>query len=204
MSEKVKKVSKTAQKIQAAATELFANNGFDGTIMDELAAITGANKASIYYHFKNKEGLYDKCMTDLFAEVVDPVIEAVESQTTVIDKLEAFIVQFSISAYQNRQMPAALMREIASGGINMPIKARQQMQRLLFTLREILSAGKASGELDAVDPVATHFMIIGSLCFYISSEPMRLEIESKTKTDPSVQDATAEVVALIKKSLVKS
>ncbi|GKT13028.1 MAG: TetR/AcrR family transcriptional regulator [Thiomicrorhabdus sp.] len=203
MTEKVKKVSKTAQKIQQVATQLFAQNGFDGTIMDELAAVTGANKASIYYHFKNKEGLYDTCMTDLFAKVVDPVIEAVEAHQAVLDKLEAYVVAFSHSAYENRQMPAALMREIASGGVNMPVKARQQMQRLLFTLKDILKAGQDSGELDYVDPVATHFMVIGSLCFYICSEPMRLEIESTTKTDPSVDEATIEMVSLIKRALVK-
>lgn len=203
MTEKVKKVSKTATKIQQAATQLFAQNGFDGTIMDELAAITGANKASIYYYFKSKEGLYDKCMTDLFAEVVNPVIEMVDAQQTILDKLEAFVVAFSHLAYQNRQMPAALMREIASGGMHMPVKARQQMQRLLFTLKDILKAGEASGELDYVDPVATHFMVIGSLCFYICSEPMRLEIESTTKIDPSINEATAEMVSLIKRALVK-
>ncbi|NPA71325.1 MAG: TetR/AcrR family transcriptional regulator, partial [Gammaproteobacteria bacterium] len=52
MSEKQKKPSKTAQLIQHSATKLFAEKGYDGTIMDELASITGANKASIYYHFK--------------------------------------------------------------------------------------------------------------------------------------------------------
>lgn len=202
MAQSKKKVSKTAQVIQDAATELFAKHGFEGTIMDELAAITGANKASIYYHFKNKEGLYEKCMTDLFAKVANAVIDAVEKEQSVLDKLQAFVVKFAQAAYENKQMPAALMREIATGGLNMPVPARQQMQRLLFTLKGILTTGQASGELDVLDPVAAHFMVIGSLCFYITSEPMRLAIESKEKTDPSVKYAAEEMVRMLQNALV--
>jgi len=202
MFEKQKKPSKTAQLIQDSATKLFfAEKGYDGTIMDELASITGANKASIYYHFKNKQGLYEKCMTDLFSKVADQVEQAVNQKTNPTEQLANFITAFSVAAYANPQIPSALMREMATGGENMPVSARQQMQRLVFTLKNILSTGCEQGLFNPINPLTVHFLVIGSLCLYITSEPMRLGIQSDKKIDPSVSEMTDEVVKVIQLAL---
>ncbi|WP_024852239.1 TetR/AcrR family transcriptional regulator [Hydrogenovibrio kuenenii] len=192
-----KKTSKTAIKIQQAATKLFAEKGYDGTIMDELAELIAVNKASIYYHFQSKENLYDFCLHDLFATVADAVIAQVESQTGVEDKLWAFVQTFAKQTQTHSQMPSILMREIASGGIHMPIAARQQMQRLLEALRTILLEGEKQGIFAKVDPLTTHFMIIGSLCFFITSKPMRDAIGSEQPLDPTLDEATNEIYRLI-------
>lgn len=192
-----KKYGKTALKILKCATDLFSEKGFEGTIMDDLAEHCGVNKASIYYHFQDKAMLYEICMTQLFKQVADQVIDATSKADSVKDKLKLFIQQFARSAYQNRQMPAALMREIAASGKNMPVPARQQMQRLLSDLKVILLEGKHQGVFREVDPLVTHFMIIGSLSFHITSEPMRLAIQSETKVDPTLDEAIDQVSQMI-------
>ncbi|BBN58471.1 TetR/AcrR family transcriptional regulator [Hydrogenovibrio marinus] len=196
-----KKRSKTALTIQQAATELFAEKGYDGTIMDELAEITGANKASIYYHFQNKENLYAVCLEDLFATVAEAVIQQVDCADSAEKKLWSFVQTFALQTQTHRQMPAVLMREIASGGIHMPVAARQQMQRLLQTLKTILIAGEQQEVFARVDPLTTHFMIIGSLCFFITSKPMRDAIQSDKPLDPTLEEATDEIYRLISNAL---
>ena len=57
---------KTSQKIINCATRLFAEHGYAGTIMDDLAEQCKVNKASIYYHHKDKSTLYDNALTALF------------------------------------------------------------------------------------------------------------------------------------------
>lgn len=192
-----KKKSKTALKIQQAATLLFAEKGYDGTIMDELAEKTGANKASIYYHFQSKENLYEVCLFELFSSVANEVIEKVAVASDVEEKLWAFVQTFSQQTQTHTQMPAVLMREIASGGIHMPVSARQQMQRLVENLKSILMAGKEQGIFASVDALTTHFMIIGSLCFFITSKPMRDSIQSDKQIDPTLVEATNEIYRLV-------
>lgn len=51
------KMSKKKAAILKAATVLFANQGFADTSMQELSKLTGAAEGTIFYHFKNKEGL---------------------------------------------------------------------------------------------------------------------------------------------------
>jgi AcrR family transcriptional regulator len=50
---------KTSRKILTCATRLFAQHGYEGAIMDDLAEQCGVNKASIYYHHKDKATLYE-------------------------------------------------------------------------------------------------------------------------------------------------
>ena len=48
---------KKKEAILKVATVLFANNGFEGTSGHELARLTGVAEGTIFYHYKNKEGL---------------------------------------------------------------------------------------------------------------------------------------------------
>lgn len=195
-------MNKTAKKIIETASNLFAEKGYDGTIMDELCKRSGVNKASIYYHFKDKANLYEIVLTLLFSKVADKVIVSISSKVTPLDKLKAFIETFAQETYKNKQMPAVLMREIASGGKNMPIPARKQMQRILGALAAILEEGVQQKVFNPVDPLTTHFMIIGSLCFFSTSEPMRKAIESEKPLDPDLKNAIGEIYSLVSNAIL--
>ncbi|MBE9530214.1 MAG: TetR/AcrR family transcriptional regulator, partial [Proteobacteria bacterium] len=51
------KNEKKNQIIEAAA-QIFAKNGFSGTIMAEIAHCAGIGKGTIYEYFKSKEELF--------------------------------------------------------------------------------------------------------------------------------------------------
>jgi len=51
--------------ILAAATRLFSRNGFQGTAMAELSAVTGAATGTIFHHFANKETLFLQVLKDV-------------------------------------------------------------------------------------------------------------------------------------------
>lgn len=52
----LKKAQRRAE-ILAAASRLFSQNGYRRTTFDEIAAASGSGVATVYKHFKNKEGL---------------------------------------------------------------------------------------------------------------------------------------------------
>lgn len=57
-------------KILEVSTKLFAEKGFDGTRVDEIAARAEVNKALIYYYFESKE----KILEELFKRNIDDYI----------------------------------------------------------------------------------------------------------------------------------
>ena len=70
------------------ARALFAERGFDGTSIEEIAAKAGVSKPVVYEHFGGKEGLYavvvDREMERLLAMVIRALREGVHYR----DKLE--------------------------------------------------------------------------------------------------------------------
>jgi TetR/AcrR family transcriptional repressor of nem operon len=50
-------LNKSKEKILASAKELFHENGFQQTSVDEILKKSGVTKSNFYYHFKSKEEL---------------------------------------------------------------------------------------------------------------------------------------------------
>jgi AcrR family transcriptional regulator len=61
----------TAERILRTAERLFAERGFNGVSVRELAAAAQVNIASIGYHFKSKEGL----LSEVYRRHCEPMIE---------------------------------------------------------------------------------------------------------------------------------
>ena len=59
-----KKRDKTKQRIFDAARKTFADKGFAGARMDEIARMARVNKATIYYHIGDKRTLYERILND--------------------------------------------------------------------------------------------------------------------------------------------
>jgi TetR/AcrR family transcriptional regulator len=56
----------TRERILAAAEKVFAEKGYDGARIDEIAREAEVNKALIYYYFESKEDLLNELFQDFF------------------------------------------------------------------------------------------------------------------------------------------
>lgn len=68
----------TRQTILAAALRVFADRGYDGARMDEIARTGAVNKSLIYYYFKSKREIFEVLVTgfvsDLFT-ILEPALK---------------------------------------------------------------------------------------------------------------------------------
>ena len=58
--------SQTRERIVGAASAIFADKGFAGARVDEIARRAGVNKAMLYYHVGDKQALYTAVLTHNF------------------------------------------------------------------------------------------------------------------------------------------
>ncbi len=65
------------QAILDAATEVFLRCGYLGTSMDEVAALSGVSKQTVYQHFAKKEALFIEIVTTMTDQAGDAVLSAV-------------------------------------------------------------------------------------------------------------------------------
>ncbi|HUW88023.1 MAG TPA: helix-turn-helix domain-containing protein [Candidatus Paceibacterota bacterium] len=75
---KERKATQTKEAILASAVALFAQKGYVGTSMADLAEQLGLSKAAIYHHFENKEALFH-ALVDSLADDMEKLLEVHES-----------------------------------------------------------------------------------------------------------------------------
>jgi AcrR family transcriptional regulator len=69
----------TREQIRAVALEMFADRGYDGTSLREIAEQLGVTKAAVYYHFKTKEDILVSLLEDFLAQV-DELLDWAQEQ----------------------------------------------------------------------------------------------------------------------------
>src|ERR671922_2134232 len=68
-------------QLLAAATDVFVNNGYHATVMDDIAERAGVSKPVLYQHFPSKLELYLALLdrhVDLLGEQVRSALQATE------------------------------------------------------------------------------------------------------------------------------
>mgnify|MGYP003444721473 CR=1 FL=1 len=88
----------TRAAIFQSAAIAFSSRGFDGVIVDDIAAQAQVNKAMIYYHFSDKLALYRAVVGDMLAMLGATAAAIADSDLSPSDKLNQFIENFVAQA----------------------------------------------------------------------------------------------------------
>lgn len=167
------KRSESIGRILEAATEVFAEVGFAGARVDEIARRAGVNKATIYYHIGDKKALYTRVIHDVFADMGKRIANNISESQEPEEKLKNYIHNIAFTLDQHPHIPRIMMRELASGGRHFPEVVTADFERIFGMLKEILEQGFLEGVFIDVDPFILHPMVIGPLIFHKNLETVR-------------------------------
>ncbi len=162
----------TSQILDAAA-EVFAEAGYAGARVDEIAHRAGVNKAMLYYHVGDKAALYSAVLSRAFAHIRATLDEALAAKSDPEERFAALVRTIAGMASQLPHHPRMMLREVAAGGGNLPDDVVRQMAGILDLARAVLTEGARTGALRPVNPVLTHLMVLGTVTFMTASRPLR-------------------------------
>jgi AcrR family transcriptional regulator len=124
------------EEILDVATTLFAERGFEGTSMNDVAERVGMRKASLFYHFATKDALYEAVLDRLVREIGDGLSAVYVGKGTLVERLEGAADAVS-DAFSGRPFVARLLlREAMDWG---PVIRG----KLLGTVLAVLEGGAA-------------------------------------------------------------
>lgn len=86
------RVDNRPEQIIRIATRLFARRGYEGTSLRDIADEAKITKAALYYHFPNKEALYQRIVLDALRALIETVRAAIEATPTPLEKVRQFML----------------------------------------------------------------------------------------------------------------
>ena len=84
-------MNKTKRRIFKTAIKLFAEKGFDNAGIEEITAVSGVAKGSLYYHFETKEEIFDTLLDSGFKLLENSVEIKCRHRETAREKLDALV-----------------------------------------------------------------------------------------------------------------
>ena len=174
-----KKQETTKQHIFDAARKTFAEKGFAGARMDEIARLARVNKATIYYHIGDKRTLYEQILDDLFSNIADNLVQHDNANASSEERLRIFVRTLASLIDRNADLAAIMLREQASGAKDFPEIVARDLLRIIRLITEILDDGVKAGSFKQTTPVIVHLMAIGTLVFTKMSFPIRSKLAAQ-------------------------
>jgi AcrR family transcriptional regulator len=158
----------TRQNIVAVATKEFAEKGYSGARVDEIAAHTNTSKRMIYYYFEDKEGLFIAVLEEAYRRIrrIEATLDLTHLEPEdAIRALVGFTFDYQNS---NEDFIRLVMVENIHQGVHLArSKAIQDLNvSVIDTLRHIYDRGVKDGAFrKGIDEIDLH-MTISALCFF--------------------------------------
>ena len=169
----IEKPGKTAEKILKAARKVFAENGYSGAHVDEIAERAGVNKATLYYQIGDKDTLYANVIHQVLGNTAQNIAAAVDKVDHPEEKLKVYINCIAANVDKNPELPSIMMREIAADGAHLPRVVVEDIVAVLTILFGILDEGRKKRIFVEVVPFLIHMMIVGTILFYKKALPIK-------------------------------
>jgi len=138
----------------AAAVRLFAERGFAGTRLEDVAASAGVSKATVYLYFEGKEQLFEAVVR----QVVTPNVEQALALVDAFDGSTPTLIRTLLTLLETAldgPFPAVLKLVIAESG-NFPalacLWAHVALRPMLALLHRVVQRGIDRGEFRPVNP----------------------------------------------------
>jgi AcrR family transcriptional regulator len=146
----------------AAAVELFAQHGYDGTSVAQVITRAGVAKGGFYHHFASKEALLYEVYGDLISRQLKAMDEIVGRGLPAADTLRAIVVDLVVSTAASSRQALVFWREMHKLGDERSEQYRRQRRRYHDTVKRLVRDGQAAGEFAVVaSPDTVTFTIFG-------------------------------------------
>lgn len=141
----------TSEKILQIAAKLFVKNGYTATSMREIAAEAGIGKATIYYHFPDKDSIAAEMIKRTFANMRQ-ALKVLEAEQEPRERIRVAVTRSVEYLLESADIISVLRREVGSAREVMGQEFRGFFTEYINLLSDAIQRGIDAGQFRPVDP----------------------------------------------------
>lgn len=155
-------MNKTKAAIFESAVKVFSSYGYTGATMDEIVNNAGVAKGSIYYHFRNKEELFNFIIDEGVNLILEKVDEATKEVSNPLEKIEISARVQLQYVYEKKDLIKLIISQLWGSEERNKI-IRSKIRLLLDRATLNLQAAMDEGYIEKDDAVFSSHAFLGLL-----------------------------------------
>jgi TetR/AcrR family transcriptional regulator len=155
-----------------AAERLFSSRGYAATRLEDVAEEVGLTRAALFYHFRDKQTLYDAMIVDAFGSFATKLDDILASSSETIAERIEMAVEAWVDTIVNRPTLARLILRFVADGIEQPAqRVFSNKEDVPMKFWALFDEGRRTGELNPLhdDPFYVSSAVIGTTVFYVGA-----------------------------------
>ena len=156
-------MNKTKRRIFNTAVKIFSEKGYDNASVEEITAVAGVAKGSLYYHFSKKEDILDLLLEEGMNLLKNNIEIKTRNCTTALEKIKAVIlIQVKVTVRYEEFLNVIFSQIWGSETKN--IKCKKAVFKYIKVIEGIIQEGIDRGEFYEGDVEALASGIFGVTC----------------------------------------
>lgn len=197
----------TRERLLITAIRLFAQKGYDGTVVDEIVAEAGVNKRMVYHYFGSKEALYREVLREVYGRLMNVELALVNPNAPMGQTLEALVRAYFAFLAANPEFVQLLLWENLGQGRHLEaVGDALSKAPILDVLHKALQRGFAEGRL-AEGFQTKHLLInlIGLCLIYFSNRyTLSRSVGVDLRSPQVLKVGINQVIRLVKHGILES
>jgi AcrR family transcriptional regulator len=162
-----KKEISNRKKILLAAEEVFSENGFHKTLVEDISKKAGLGKGTIYRYFENKRELFKSLIVESFDELKGVVSAEANKHEDTIEKLRAGIKTYLEFFKQHKKLFLILILEPGEVGCGDESECFEKYTDNIKSLNAFFTKGIKGGVFKDIAPETLSYGILGLVNYII-------------------------------------
>lgn len=169
------------EKILVVAEEEFAKHGFDAVSMNDLVEKLDMNKATIYYHYKDKKSLYHTIIKNAMTKSNANIKSIFDTKKDNETLLRNYVNAIVLTIKDNPNIVPIALRELASFGADIDETFIPFIEEEVNYLQTILDKFTLKNEYKEMNIFAIYSFIIGTINVFYSIQMSELPLGNDKK-----------------------
>jgi TetR/AcrR family transcriptional regulator len=188
----------SVDQIMATAEKVFAQFGFEGATMTQLAAAAGLPKANIHYYFGTKERLYRAVLENVLALWLEDAAAWITPDRHPAEGLAGYVRAKMVHSRTRPHASRIFAGELLRGAPRIMHYLGLELRRRVAELAPVIAGWSAAGLMDPIHPVHLLFSIWAMTQTYADFDvQIRAVLGKVTIDDAEFVTATETVVTLV-------